>query len=473
MLGQAAGVAVEDDGLGGDFHDVIDGAEAAGHVDELNVGLALGGGVTQGGDPHGVELVGLAVLQHGGLLGDQAGDAAVGLDGGDQALHADDLLQAAAAEVGHGQLGAAALIQLLKTLVLGVGELDELAAVLCQQAHDLVTDGLLEAVLPVVAVDDVGGVQGTDGVGVAQGLLLDDGMDACDIFENGLALLEGQQGEALVGGNSLVGQDADDQLAQLLSLADDGDMAGVDHIGGEAHVDGAVLDLAELGGDDGQILGGVDLCAQAFTDVEGLQGQGIGDLVQSSLGVALAVVGFAELCDLGKPGLPLGLVQLVQGLGLHGGGEELHAHGLDLAVLDNGLEVLVGQGQGGADLHAAVGTCQHILQHADLEDQVAVHQDDVVIQVLPGQIDGVDVVGLCVEGIVDEGVVQGQVQAAAVVDQHVVIVAGGHDHFLDAGLGQKLQLAAENGLAAGNFRHALGMLRGQNTHTMAQAGVQN
>ena len=46
-LGAASRVSVEDDRLGGDLHDLLDGVEAAREVDELDVGLALERGVAQ------------------------------------------------------------------------------------------------------------------------------------------------------------------------------------------------------------------------------------------------------------------------------------------------------------------------------------------------------------------------------------------------------------------------------------------
>ena len=103
MLGEPARVAVKDDGLGGDLADVVDRAEARGHVDQLDVGLALGGGVAQRADPHRVELPHAAVFRDLGVHYDQARQAAVGFQRGDGTLDGKQLFQPRAAHVGGWQ----------------------------------------------------------------------------------------------------------------------------------------------------------------------------------------------------------------------------------------------------------------------------------------------------------------------------------------------------------------------------------
>ena len=78
---------VQDDRLGGNLHDIVNGTHAAGHVHQLDVRLALGGGVAQGGHPHAVELPGLALLIDHGFFRNQPGDARVRLDDGQKGLH--------------------------------------------------------------------------------------------------------------------------------------------------------------------------------------------------------------------------------------------------------------------------------------------------------------------------------------------------------------------------------------------------
>ena len=113
MFRQSAGIPVKDDGLGGHLHDIVDGPEAAGHVHQLDIRLALGGGVAEGREPHGVELPGASVLMHNSVLHDQAGQPVVGFHHRDQALHAQQALQPAPAQIRHGQIRPLPVLNLL------------------------------------------------------------------------------------------------------------------------------------------------------------------------------------------------------------------------------------------------------------------------------------------------------------------------------------------------------------------------
>ena len=60
------------------------------------------------------------------------------------------------------------------------------------------------------------------------------------------------------------------------------------------------------------------------------------------------------------------------------------------------------------------------------------HQDDVVIlQCIFCTIDAVDVVGLVVERVVYEGVLQRKVEGVTVVHQHFIVITGSNHHFFD------------------------------------------
>ena len=101
------------------------------------------------------------------------------------------------------------------------------------------------------------------------------------------------------------------------------------------------------------------------------------------------------------------------------------------------------------------------------------HQQYIaVLQLLTGAPDGIDVVGLVVKSILYEGDVKRQGQRLAVAFQHLVKVAGSHNHLFYAGIGKKVQLTAQNGLSGRNFRHAFGMLACEHAHPVAKAGVQ-
>ena len=79
MLRQSAGISVKNNGLRGHFRHVINGTETGSHVHQLDIRLSLGGRIAQAGNPHAVELKGLAFFHHNGILSDQPGDSAVRL----------------------------------------------------------------------------------------------------------------------------------------------------------------------------------------------------------------------------------------------------------------------------------------------------------------------------------------------------------------------------------------------------------
>ena len=79
MLCQAAGIPIENNGLGGHLHDLIYGLEAGGRIHQLDIGLALHGGIAEAGDPHTIELTGLQPIFHAGSLHDECAQAAMRL----------------------------------------------------------------------------------------------------------------------------------------------------------------------------------------------------------------------------------------------------------------------------------------------------------------------------------------------------------------------------------------------------------
>ena len=71
------------------------------------------------------------------------------------------------------------------------------------------------------------------------------------------------------------------------------------------------------------------------------------------------------------------------------------------------------------------------------------HQDDIIIfQHLFSAVDAIDVVGLVVERVVYEGVLQREVKGVAIVHQHFVIVASGHDNLFYPKRSQHSELPA-------------------------------
>ena len=135
---------------------------------------------------------------------------------------------------------------------------------------------------------------------------------------------------------------------------------------------------------------------------------------------------------------------MIQRLRFHRLVEELDADLVDDSVPHDRLEVLVGKGKRRRYRHAGDGGGNDPLQHFVFKHQIAVHQDDVVVQILPGAVDAVDVVRVLVDRILDKREVQREPQAVAIVDEHGVEQTSGHDDVLDARVDQQLQLPGEN-----------------------------
>ena len=66
VFDKASGIAVKNDGLGRHFHHIINRAKARCHINEFNVRFTLGRRITQGTNPHRIELVKFPVVfDHG------------------------------------------------------------------------------------------------------------------------------------------------------------------------------------------------------------------------------------------------------------------------------------------------------------------------------------------------------------------------------------------------------------------------
>ena len=250
-------------------------------------------------------------------------------------------------------------------------------------------------------------------------------------------------------------------------------MPAVDQVRGEAHIDRAALDLLQPAGNDRQVLRIVHLRAEQVPHVQRRDIRRAVQSVQGFLGIDGELSAVHEGLNLAEPLLPVVPLQAVQGLGRRGVLEEVHADLHDLPVPEHGLEVLLRQGQGRRDRHAGGFAGEDLIEDLVLKDQVAVHEQNVVIQNLPGEVDAVDIVRDPVIRIMDKGVLQRQVQARAVVLQDLLKQAGGDDHLLHARLRQLGQLPGQDRLPRGDLRHALGMLRGEHPHAAPHARIQD
>ena len=69
-------------------------------------------------------------------------------------------------------------------------------------------------------------------------------------------------------------------------------------------------------------------------------------------------------------------------------------------------------------------------------------QKVVVFEKIARAIDGIDIVGFTVKGIVDKGEMQGKLQRVTIIHQNAVEKAGRHDDFCNTPLAQHTQLPA-------------------------------
>ena len=237
MLDLSAGVAVVDDGLGGDLEGVVEVVEAGGEVDSLDVGLTLGGGVGERGGPHAVELAGSVALLELGVLDDEAREAAVALHDADDGLGGDEAAQALHTGLRRGAERLDFGSETRGGDALGVGNLDYLATELLHGLEDLVAEVLVGTFQPVVAVDDVVGLVLQQVGDIAPFVLRDDLADAIDMLDDSLALLVGEVRQTLVGGDGLIGEEADDHVTIFGTFVDDVDQTGVHDVGNHAEID--------------------------------------------------------------------------------------------------------------------------------------------------------------------------------------------------------------------------------------------
>ncbi len=145
----------------------------------------------------------------------------------------------------------------------GVAGLDEAPPPLCQRVDDLLASLRLPALLPIVAVDNKVRLQSAQVWAVVQCGLRNNEHDADKGLDEALPLGELDYGPALVGCDSVVGKESNDDLAHLGSSGKEVDMADVDDISGHAHIDQRGAGDAERvpvlvvlnGGADGRDLG--------------------------------------------------------------------------------------------------------------------------------------------------------------------------------------------------------------------------
>ena len=123
--------------------------------------------------------------------------------------------------------------------------------------------------------------------------------------------------------------------------------------------------------------------------------------------------------------------------------EKFDTHFFNMVVMNHCLKILLRQRKRGADGHATLFACDHLIQHCIFKYQISMHQQNVIVcQCFSCTVDGIDVVGLVIDRVLYKGVRKRQMQAFTVFGQYLVMPSGGHNHFLDPLISDLAELAA-------------------------------
>ena len=151
MLCQSAGITVKNDRFCSNFHNIVNGAEAAGHIHQFNVWFTFCRAVTQGTDPHSVKLIQLSVFPiNNRFLYNQSRQSGVSLHCLHNRSHLNQLTKSLSPVFRHGELFLQLLIYLFNALTICIGHIDDLAAIGIQQMFDMIPNSLLCTYFPIV-----------------------------------------------------------------------------------------------------------------------------------------------------------------------------------------------------------------------------------------------------------------------------------------------------------------------------------
>ena len=220
MLRQSAGVSVKNDGLGGHFRHIVDGAETGSHIHQFDIRLALRRGIAQGADPHSIELIQFTVMFHNGLLRDQSCQSAVYLQRFYNGTDLDQLSQSFSAVFRHRQLFFYFRINALYLFIIGIRHIQNLAAVSGKQLLHVVADGLQRPLQPVVPMDHIVRMQFFDDLVVHDVILYHHIADLRNVFYQLHALLKADGGKTIETDHGFVAQYADGQFSVLSGFSD-------------------------------------------------------------------------------------------------------------------------------------------------------------------------------------------------------------------------------------------------------------
>ena len=375
-----------------------------------------------------------AVFMHDRILHDQAGQTVVRLHGSHESFHVEHSLQSAATDVRHRQIGAGPVLDLPILIVCAVRELNQLSAIGVKDGCDLVTNGLLKSRAPIVAVNDDVRTVFFQIFFVAELGLIDYLIHACNILKQLLPFGSRHKRQSFIGNDRFVRKNADDQLSQFLRLFNDGDMTAVDDIRGEAHVNDTRFDFPELCRYDRQILRVIDLGTEQILHIKHMDVRRAVQHIQRILGIHLCIARLAECDDLIQPQLPIFSAQFVQRLRFHSVLENIHTNLHHLAILDLRFEILFGQRQCRGNGHAGTIRRHNAVKDLIFKNQIPMHQDDIIVKMLPCAVNGIDIIGLVIYRVFDKCNPNGQIKAVTVFRQHIIVISGRHDNLFNPGV---------------------------------------
>ena len=190
-----------------------------------------------------------------------------------------------------------------------------------------------------------------------------------------------------------------------------------------------------------QIIRIINLCTEAVLYIQRTDQTLIRYFIERIFCITGSFLPLAKRFNPVKPDLPVLFFQLIEGLGCHRILKKLNADFFNAIVMNDSFEIFLRQRNRRTDGHAAVLTCQYLVKNPIFKDQISMHKQKIVIfQFLSCTIDGINIVGLIIDRIFYKCIGKGQIQALAVLFQHLIKESCGHNHFLNSCLCNLVQL---------------------------------
>ena len=389
----------------------------------------------------------------------------------DKAFRTQRPSQPSPADVRHGQFRPGPALNVPVFIVAGIGELHQPAAVGGENGGDFIPYGPLETGGPVVPMHHNVRMVPFQILPVRERVLIHYPVYAADIFKHGFPLGGRRQRQPLIGGDRFIGQDADHQPAQFLRLFDNADVTAVDNVRGEAHIDDAVFQFAQFRGDHRQVRRIINFRAEKAPHVQRGDMTGPFQLIERVFRVNVPPSALAERGDVIQPRFPVPAPQFVQRLGRHRLMEKGDADFPYLPVPDDRFEIFFRQGKRGRNRHAGSLRRDHTVKHLIFKNQISVHENEVIVQSVSGEVDAVNIVRGRKVRVMHKRDVKRQAQPRAIVHKYTAERPGGNHDIPNTDAGKLAELTGKDGFPRGDFRHTFGMFRGQRAHAGAKTGI--